>query len=123
LRDGFAKAGLMIRANTSANARNVFLGLTPDGGLYFHARSATGIATTHVAGTPLSGLRPPLWIKLTRSTDTYSAYRSTNGIDWIFVASVDITGMPANSLAGLAVTSRVVGTLGTAAFTDPVVTP
>lgn len=121
--DGFAKAGLMIRANTSTNSRNVFLGLTPDGGLYFHARTATGIATNHVAGTPLSGLRPPLWLKLTRSADTYSAYRSTNGTDWTFVASVDITGMPANTLAGLAVTSRIPGTLGTAAFTAPAVTP
>ncbi|MCU0791728.1 MAG: autotransporter-associated beta strand repeat-containing protein [Opitutaceae bacterium] len=122
---GNSKVGVMIRASSDANASNVFLGLTADGWLNFHVRNVVGGSTTHVTGSPKASLRPPLWVKLVRSGDTYSAFYSSDGANWNGggISPATVTGIPAQALVGLAVTSRVVGAPATAAFTGVTVTP
>ena len=59
--------------------------------------------------------------ELDRSGNTITAQRSTNGTTWVTVGSQSIT-MGANVFVGMAVTSKVAGTLNTTTFDNVSVT-
>ncbi|MBC7938218.1 MAG: hypothetical protein H7Z19_00400 [Chitinophagaceae bacterium] len=114
------KAGLMIRASTAPDAKNLFLGLSPTGGLVFHRRDFTGGGTTHVVN-PLTALRPPLWLRLRREANltTFTAFYSTDGVTWSPpLGTIELPGLPETLSYGLAVSSRSPGQTATAAFSQ-----
>src|SRR5262249_52798353 len=63
----FAKAGIMLRSSTAANAAEVLLDVKPDGGVEFMARSSQGGSTTWFGGLGTAG---PAWLMLVRSGST-----------------------------------------------------
>ena len=107
----WAKAGVMIRAGLGADARNVFLAVTPAHGLTFQHRDATGDST---ATTPLTGTAP-VWLRLQRSGTQFSGFTSADGTDWTQVGAATIF-LPADVSVGIASTSHQAGTLGNAVF-------
>jgi len=117
--DGWAKAGVMIRETTGATAKHAMMAVTPANGLAFQYRTATGGASTHVAGGAGTA---PWWVRLVRSGSTITAYKSTDGSNWTTVGSVSIS-MTASVQIGLAVTSHLDGTLNTSTFSNVTATP
>jgi hypothetical protein len=60
---------------------------------------------------------PPLYLKLVRSANTFTAYTSSDGVTWTLVpGSSQTIAMPSSILAGMAVTSHNTGALSTATF-------
>lgn len=113
----WAKAGVMIRETLSSNSKHAMVVVTPGSGVAFQRRTSTGGASTHTASTGAV----PYWVRLVRSGNTFTAYRSSTGTTWTQIASVSIS-MTANVFVGLPVTSHNNSALCTATFTNVTVT-
>jgi regulation of enolase protein 1 (concanavalin A-like superfamily) len=113
---GWAKAGVMIRASTAANAANVFAFVTPvQHGTGAQVRAAAGGETVHQYGPARNA---PAWVRLQRSGNTFTASSSPDGVTWTPFATHTVP-MGATVQAGFAVTSHDATQLNTAVFTDP----
>ncbi len=77
--DAWTKAGVMIRASLSPDAANAFTFTTPYSGNGFQRRSATGGWSDWVPGC---SCYPPTWLRLVRAGSTFTAYESSDGLDW-----------------------------------------
>jgi endoglucanase Acf2/uncharacterized protein YjdB len=116
--DGWAKAGVMVRETTAANARHAFTGVTSANGLAFQRRITAGAESTHTAGPAGAA---PYWVRLTRVGNVFTSFVSTNGTTWTQVGSETIA-MASQTQVGLAVTSHNDAALNTATFDNVVVT-
>jgi hypothetical protein len=63
-----------------------------------------------------------VWVRVVRSGNTLSGYKSVDGVNWNQVNSVSIT-MASNIYIGLAVASGASGTLATSLFNNVTVVP
>jgi hypothetical protein len=111
--DAGAKAGIMFRDSLAANAKEASVTITPLNGIKFLTRSSTGGQTTSVSTA--TTLKAPYWLKLVRSGNTFTSYRSTDGVTWTQIGSQTIT-MGTTVYVGLAVSSHKAGTLAMATF-------
>jgi len=118
----WAKAGVMIRESTSANAiySMIFLAPVTANGVAMQARASTGGSTASTTYTP--GLAAPYWVKLARTGNHFVGYYSANGTAWTAMATNTIT-MATNTLIGLPVCSVNNAVLNTATFTNVLATP
>jgi len=107
----YAKAGVMIRQNTNADAPHVILDVRPNGAVEFMTRSAAGGSTSYIAGVTR---RFPVWLELEKNGSTITGSTSTDGSTWIPVGSIDVAWP--GPLYGVAVTSHDTSLLNTAAF-------
>jgi hypothetical protein len=106
-----SKGGIMIRESMAAGAANVAMILTGGNRFQFQLRAATGGTTSNWSGTQ----SPPHWVKLVRSGNTFTAYRSSNGVAWsLYAASPVSVPMSANVYVGLVMTSNNNSVLGAA---------
>jgi autotransporter-associated beta strand protein len=103
--DPWAKAGVMVRASTAADAENAFMAVTPLHGLPFQTRSSAGGSTSAgVAGT--AGFTPPYWLRLTRVGNVFTCFRSTDGSNWSQLGPAEtIANAPATLYAGILTSS------------------
>lgn len=115
-----AKVGLMIRESTANNARNAAALLTPASGLRFQRRTSTGGTT---ANTNASGITAPIWLRLTRTGNTFKAYQSTNGTTWTQFGGNRTFTMASAVSIGIAVTSHNDGVMCTGTVDNVTVTP
>jgi fibronectin type 3 domain-containing protein/regulation of enolase protein 1 (concanavalin A-like superfamily) len=116
--DPWAKAGVMIRASLAAGAANAFVGITPGNGATWQSRSTTGGNTSF---NNTGGLSEPYWVRLVRSGNTFTGYRSPDGTSWTQQGTVTLSGIT-TAYVGLALTSHNAATLCTATF-DNVTVP
>ena len=72
--DGWAKAGVMMREDLTANAPNAFVMVTAANGMSFQRRGTRGGATT--ATSAAFGTTAPQWVRLVRAGTTLSGYYS-----------------------------------------------
>ncbi len=77
--DEWALAGAMIRETLQDDARHAFFGVTPDHGLSFTRRTVTGELSEYSDGGDGSA---PIWVRLSRTGDVFTAYRSADGSTW-----------------------------------------
>jgi regulation of enolase protein 1 (concanavalin A-like superfamily) len=112
--NAWARAGIMIRDGTAANAPHVTMAVTPGNGFAMTSRATAGDESSHQAGGALNAA-PNNWVRLVRSGNTFAGYSSANGVAWTQVGSVAIS-MGNASRAGLLVCSHASGTLSTATF-------
>jgi O-glycosyl hydrolase/regulation of enolase protein 1 (concanavalin A-like superfamily) len=117
--NAWAKAGVMFRNTLAANSANAFLAMTPGNGATFQYRSSAGGNTSWMN---TSGLSAPYWVRLTRSGNNFTAYRSSNGVDWTQIGSTTAITMNSTVYVGLAVTSHSSGNLCTSIFSNVSVT-
>ncbi len=101
--DVWSKAGVMIRETLTADSRHASMFLTPGNGLAFQRRTTAGGASAHTDG---GAGNAPYWVRIVRSSNLFSAYRSTDGVNWIQVGTSVSISMNANVYIGLAVTSH-----------------
>jgi hypothetical protein len=103
----WAKAGLMIRASTDSGSTNVDLCLTPVNGVIFQYRPTAHAPQQNGAGIidPLASA--PVYLKLQKQGNVYTAWDSLDGTNWVnearIVAKPDIVGP--RYLIGLCATS------------------
>lgn len=110
--DLWAKAGVMIRDTVSPSSPHAMVVLTPGNGAAFQYRTAAGSVSTHIAGGAAAA---PLWVRVVRSGNTLSGYRSADGVTWTALGSATIP-MGAQVQVGLAVTAHNDGAINTAMF-------
>jgi regulation of enolase protein 1 (concanavalin A-like superfamily) len=101
--DSWAKAGVMIRETTAANASYVSVLLTPAYGVNMQYRPVTGGNAVHLA--QVAALVAPYWVRLVRSGNTFTGYSSADGVTWTQVGSISLT-MASSATAGLVVTAH-----------------
>ena len=115
-----AKGGVMFRDSTAANAAYAFVWVTPSGNVVFETRSANGTSSGY--SSTVSDVGIPVWVRLVRSGNQFSASYSLNGTSWTQVGTTQSVTMATNAQAGLAVTSHTNGTLCTSVFSNVSVT-
>ena len=115
----WAKSGVMIRDSLDPADQYAFMFITPGNGSSFQYRSApSGSAATQ---STTSGITTPYWVKLVRSGNTFTAYRSSTGSSWTLQGSVSIA-MGSSTYIGLGVCSVNDTTLNTSTFDNVSVT-
>jgi len=109
-----AKAGLMLRTGTDADAANLFVAVTPNYQVGVQYRSTNGITTTEAYTSYPSG---SMSIRISRSNGVLTVYKLTSdGSGWTNVPGSWTLAGPL--LAGLAVTSADPTKLATAQFSN-----
>jgi glucuronoarabinoxylan endo-1,4-beta-xylanase len=110
--DPWSKAGVMVRASLDPGAANAFIAVTPSNGVTWQDRSSTGGGSVNAA---TSGLSAPYWVKLVRSGNTFTGYRSPDGTNWTQQGTATFT-MSSTAYVGLAVTAHNNSSMATATF-------
>jgi RHS repeat-associated protein len=111
--DSAGEAGLMIRETLNANAAEAFV-IDQSSFNYFYDRASTGANVSQAGGSLFHAL--PYWLKLVRSTNTFSAYGSPDGITWSQIGTTQTITMAQSVYVGLVVTSQSNSSLATATF-------
>jgi regulation of enolase protein 1 (concanavalin A-like superfamily) len=110
--EAIAKAGVMLRASTAADAAHVILDVLPGGDIELMTRPSAGQATTYVTGMHQP---TPVWLRLVRTGTTVTASTSADGTTWTTVGATTLD-IGANALVGLVVCSAAAQTLNTSTF-------
>ena len=119
----FAKAGVMVRENLTAGAKNVITLVTPTASNKFrrqHRPTAGATSGPSVSSTADSAI--PGWIRLVRSGNNFSAFHSSNGTSWTAIGPAVAVTMTNPVYVGLAVTSHNDGVIGAASFDNVTIT-
>jgi len=110
--NAWTKAGVMIRATTSAGSAYAFMLVSPGKGSAFQYRTADGGSAASVAGPAVTA---PYYVKVVRAGNTVTGYVSSNGVLWTSVGSATIN-MASTVDIGLAVCSHDDTRTATATF-------
>jgi hypothetical protein len=110
-----SKAGVMIRNTLDANSAHAMMDITSSTGAVFQYRTTAGGTT---AGTTVAGYAAPYWVKIVRSGNSFSGYRSANGTSWTQVGTTQTISMNTNVYMGLCVCAHNDAKLCDAIFTD-----
>ena len=116
----WAKAGVMLRADDTANAPTAILVITPGQGVSFQWRSVRGGRSSHVT---VPGIKAPVWLRLSRSGNVITGSYSQDGTTWIRVGTPQAVTLGTVASAGLAVTAHNNAALCTALFTEVLALP
>jgi hypothetical protein len=114
-------AGVMIRESMTPGAAYGLVGVVSGNTVRLRARNSTGGNTKTspaVAGTP-----PNVWVRLVRSGNTLTGYKSTDGVNWGSSLGRYNVSMAANIYIGLAVASGSTNGVNTAVFSNLTVVP
>ena len=117
--DPWAEAGVMIRETLNSNSKKVASLVTFSNGVTSQRRSSTGGYTYYSRTT---GVAAPYWVRIVRSGNTFTVYRSANGTTWTSMGSTSVT-MATNVFIGLAVTAHRDGALNTSTIDSVTVVP
>ncbi|HEY5911572.1 MAG TPA: lamin tail domain-containing protein [Verrucomicrobiae bacterium] len=116
--DPWTKGGVMFRHDADPSATFAMVGATPENGIIFQWRNSYG---GDAASSSVSGIYPPVWLKLVRATTSFSGFYSLDGTAWTPIGPSQIVPMTNQPLAGLAVTAHNDALLATATFSSVVV--
>jgi len=111
--DGWAKAGVMIRNSTAEGDQYALMMISPGNGTDLQYRTTSGGSAAAIGNT--TGFAAPYWLKLVRSGNTFTGYRSPDGVTWTKQGATTIT-MGASVCVGLAVDSHNTSALNTSTF-------
>jgi hypothetical protein len=119
--DSWAKAGLMMRDGTAANAIHVFTAATPGNGIVQQRRDSTGGGSSGSSfSSDPNSVWGPLWLSLERSGNDFHSRWTLDyygqPLVWSDPLTHTSTNMPASANIGMAATSHDGGTTGTNVF-------
>jgi hypothetical protein len=118
----FTKAGVMIRETLAADSREVSMLDTRDHSFRFQRRATPGMGGTDRGPDSdypdlNSPLPPPLWLRLRRQGNVFTAFWSRDGSTWIRLDGPQTINMATDVFIGLALTAHNNdGRLNTATF-------
>lgn len=107
--------GLMMRESLTPGSRFAHIGIAQDLGFRWQHRTKTGkgmSSTTSGTATPSA-----VWVRLVRTRNSVTAYKSTNGTTWTLVGNVSIS-MAREIHFGFVVASGNTTTLNTSVFSE-----
>ncbi len=112
--------GIMVRESLNADSAMVTATWNPDAKYGFFSRATTG-ANVDWAGTPRNWVcdntpPPNVWLRLSRSGNTYTGYYSADGEAWISLGSSTVDAIPGTALVGLAANRGGLGLSGGTVF-------
>ena len=110
--NAWSKAGVMIRETLQAGSPHALMLVSYGKGTAFQRRVTTAGLSTHTAGPAAAA---PYWVRLVRAGATFTAFASEDGVAWTQVGE-DVITMADRVYVGLAVTSKVDGTVATDTF-------
>jgi regulation of enolase protein 1 (concanavalin A-like superfamily) len=121
--NSWAKSGLMLRESLSANSRQVTAAATPStNGTRHLIRSSTGGSSGADGYTNQPGAYdvnfPNTWLRLRRSGNDVTTYRSTDGVTWQQMKYHTLASLPSSVYVGMAVSSSNTGSTATVQFRD-----
>jgi fibronectin type 3 domain-containing protein len=115
------KAVLAAREDTAPGARSLHISVnpTPPGRnqIELGLRAATGGATAGWGASFVPAGIPNVWLRITRVGDTFTGYRSSNGVDWIAMGT-NVQVFPAAMTVGIGVTAHDNALLATGVFSN-----
>jgi len=123
--DDNAQAGIMIRETFDPNSAHAAVlletnDIPADADLRFRCRLTRGQGSTT---TTIDGIMAPQWLKLERFMgDTFRAYYSTDGANWVEIGSSQTVPMAADVYVGLVVASDNAGVTCDAEFSNVTIT-
>lgn len=123
--DSWARNSIMLRETMAADSYHVSVGATPldpTRGFYAHYRGPllpggaanenlgtsfwnNGVPNGPILNAPVAYSALPVWVRLQRQGNKFTAYRSTDGRTWIHFGEIE-SALASNAFLGLA-TSRV----------------
>jgi regulation of enolase protein 1 (concanavalin A-like superfamily) len=109
-----AKAGVMIRESLEPDAAHAMVNIQPINEVQFLRRVETGVDSEVDSQSNIS---TPIWVKLSRSGNTFTGEYSVNGNQWETLGSVTIP-MLLDAYIGLIVCSHDTNATCTAEFSD-----
>lgn len=112
--NAWAKAGVMIRNSLSSSDVMALMLISPSNGADFQYRSLSGGSA--VMATATGGIAAPHWVRIVRTGNVLTGYRSPDGINWTAGGSFTFTTLNATLYFGLAVCSHNTGAVGGATF-------
>jgi regulation of enolase protein 1 (concanavalin A-like superfamily) len=116
--NGWAKAGLMVRETLAANSKHAMMLASYSSGTALQWRGTTGGSSSHSGSTG----NAPQWIRLVRSGNVFTGFKSADGIAWTQVGTATIS-MSSEVYIGLAVTAHNNAALNTSTFDNVRVGP
>ena len=116
----WSKVGLMVRETVAANSRHgtMFLGALK--GAAFQYRTNNGGSSAGDNGDSITTL--PRWIRVQRQGNVIRGYFSSDGVNWTQRGTVTLASLPTSVLIGVAYTSHVDGTIGSATLDNVTLT-
>ncbi|MGE5297211.1 MAG: LamG-like jellyroll fold domain-containing protein, partial [Solirubrobacterales bacterium] len=125
----WAKCGVMIRESLDPGSAHAAMYITPNGRRAFQTRPTNGTGVCLTAHCSPGAVAPPIWVKLQRRGDQFTASYSYDGQTWIVqpdneeVTSYQTTNpttiyMPTAVYVGLALGNHDERHVGTAVFSD-----
>jgi chitodextrinase len=110
----WSKVGLMIRESLAADSRHATMYVSSGKGSSFQYR--VNNAGTSGGDNGDNILTIPRWIRVQRLGNTLVGYFSADGVTWTQRGAITLPGLPASVLIGVAYTSHVDGTIGSASL-------
>jgi regulation of enolase protein 1 (concanavalin A-like superfamily) len=102
--DPWAKAGLMIRGDTSGDSPYFAIFVTPGNGTVVQYRPSAGASTNQLTGVPTDA---PSYVRVDRTGNSFAAYTSSDGVNWPAFPGTPITlSLNNTTVAGMASTSH-----------------
>lgn len=116
--DPWAKGGVMIRESLDANSIHAMVIVSASSGAAFQRRTTTGGSSEGITDTGAA----PYWVKLVRSGNNFTPYKSSDGTNWAQLDSITPISMATSVYVGLMLTSHNDGVLCTATFDNVSIT-
>ncbi|MGO8929000.1 MAG: lamin tail domain-containing protein [Limisphaerales bacterium] len=117
------QAGVMFRSDTTTGAMEAAVLATASNGITFQWRSTPGAGCSYQIASGVGAISLPVSLRLVRSGTSYSAYWSTNDIDYYQVGIAQTAPLNPSALAGLAVSANDNSVLCSATFNEVVIPP
>ncbi|MBC8105615.1 MAG: hypothetical protein H7Z14_03415, partial [Anaerolineae bacterium] len=117
----YAKAGVMIRNGTAANAAFADLVVTSSQSVTFQWRATAGASAQAIYVNGI--VSAPIWLQINRTGSLFTASYSYDGALWLQAGTGQSISMNSTARAGLAVSAVNSGALNTATFTNVSLTP
>jgi hypothetical protein len=117
--DPWAKSGLMVRADNTNTSAYFGVFVTPANGIVVQYRATSGDTVNSTTVASVATTAAPVWLRITRvaSTNTYTAWYSTDNVTWTQIGTSQVAAsLTGTLLEGLAVCSHNTGALSTAVF-------
>lgn len=112
--EGWAKAGVMIRASLSAGSPHAFALVSRAKGAAFQRRAAAGGLTTHAQGPSAAA---PSWVRIVRIGSRLTGFSSPDGKVWTMIGGGPVA-LGTAAYVGLAVTSHTTAAAATAVMSQ-----
>ena len=111
--NAWTKAGIMIRETLQSDSPHAMIVATPSRGVAFQSRATVAGGSTNKG---VGGIKVPVWLKLNRKGDLFTAYYSADGETWQQVGTPRTIEMTEIVHIGLCLTSHNADTIAIAEF-------